>query len=73
MSTVAFNNEYGTFLDFRISKKICLYILSNAFPESINNKRVSKLYSVHFSIKISGKLLDALMNAPFGNYFVFLS
>jgi len=73
MSTVAFNNEYGTFLDFRISNKICLYILSNAFPESINNKCVSKIYFFHFLIKISGKILDMSVNVPFGNYFVFLS
>ena len=71
MSTVAFNKESGTFLDFIISNKICLYILSNAFPESMNNKCVSKLYSVCFSIKISGKMLDMSVNVPFGNNLCF--
>jgi len=73
MSTIAFNNESGAVLDFRISNKICLYVLLNAFSKSVNNKCVSKLYSVHFSIKISGKMFDMSMNVPFGNHFVFLS
>jgi hypothetical protein len=30
MSTIGFSNEFGTFLDFRISNKM-LYILPNAF------------------------------------------
>jgi hypothetical protein len=33
MSTVAFHNVSGIFLDFKISSEISFYILSNAFSK----------------------------------------
>ena len=53
MSTTAFNNVSGIFLEFKISNKTCLCILSSAFSYSTNNECVSKLYSLHFSINDS--------------------
>jgi len=51
MCYVAFNNVSGIFLDFKMSNKSCLCILSRVFFFIIiDNKYVSKLYSLRFSV-----------------------
>ena len=49
MSITAFNNVCAIFIDIKISSTISFCILLSAFSQS-TNKRVSKLYYLHFSI-----------------------
>ena len=67
MPTITLDNVSGIYLDFKIPNKICLYTVSNVFSSSINNKRVSKLYFLPFSINILMQNVRSEQEVPLRN------